>query len=163
MTRLPSLGPRGEGWLAAQLALIFAVAQAPALDPWRPEVSGPTASLLGLVGASLSTLGVAIAIGAALQLLRRRSFSALPQPRDDGGLVDTGLYARVRHPIYSGIALGGFGWAIARGSPLALAADVALVAILYLKAAREEELLVRHYPAYAAYRARTKRLIPGIL
>ena len=163
MCRLPSLGPRGEGWLAAQLFLILVVAKAPEIDPWRPTLAGGTATLLGLVGSILSTLGVAVAIGAALQLLRRRSFSALPQPRDDGGLVDSGLYARVRHPIYSGIALGGLGWAIARGSPLALAADVALVAILYLKAAREEELLIGHYPAYEAYRARTKRLIPGIL
>jgi len=163
MSRLSSLGPRGEGWLAAQLFLILVVAKAPEIDPWRSTLAGETATLLGLVGSVLSTLGVAIAIGAALQLLRRRSFSALPQPRDDGGLVDSGLYARVRHPIYSGIALGGLGWAIARGSPLALGAEVALVAILYLKAAREEELLIGRYPAYEAYRARTKRLIPGIL
>ena len=163
MRRLPSLGPRGEGWLAAQLFLILVVAKAPEIDPWRPTLAGETATLLGLVGSIMSTLGVAIAIGAALQLVRRRSFSALPQPRDDGGLVDTGLYARVRHPIYSGIVLGGLGWAIARGSPLALAIDVALVAILYLKAAREEELLIGHYPAYEAYRARTKRLIPRVL
>ncbi|HZN16154.1 MAG TPA: hypothetical protein VFB78_17940, partial [Acidimicrobiales bacterium] len=94
MSRLSSLGPRGEGWLAAQLFLILVVAKAPEIDPWRSTLAGETATLLGLVGSVLSTLGVAIAIGAALQLLRRRSFSALPQPRDDGGLVDTGLYAR---------------------------------------------------------------------
>ena len=163
MSRLPSLGPRGEGWLAAQLALIFAIAQAPAFDPWRPAMASSTAILLALVGSALSTIGVAIAVAAALELMRRRSFSALPEPPPDGGLVETGLYARVRHPIYSGIALGGLGWAIARGSPLALAADIALVAILYLKAAREEALLAARYPGYAAYRARTKRLIPGLL
>ena len=121
------------------------------------------ATTLAVVGVALSTLGVTIAVLAALELLRRRAFSPLPMPTDEGQLVQTGLYARVRHPVYSGIALGGFGWAVAWASPLAMAALVALVVVLYLKASREEDWLARRFPEYEAYRARTKRLIPGLL
>ena len=160
MTRLPSLGPRGEGWLAAQLALIFAVGYAPGVDPWRlTDAAAAVTAILAVIGAAFSTLGVAIAALASLELRRRRAFSPLPMPTDEGQLVETGLYARVRHPVYSGIALGGFGWAAARASPLATAALVALVVVLYLKASREEDWLARRFPEYAAYRARTKRLI----
>lgn len=161
MSRLPSLGPRGEGWLAAQLVLIAAVGFAPGVDPWR--AAGAAAALFGIIGTLISTAGVTIGIVAALELAGRRSFSALPVPPDEGVLVESGLYAQVRHPLYSGMALGGLGWAIAWVSPMALGALGALVVVLYLKAAREEEWLVRRFPAYAAYRARTKRLIPGLL
>ena len=162
MSRLPSLGPHGEGWLAAQLVLIVAVGIAPTGDPWRPAGAEAT-GVFAIVGSLTSTAGVTIGILAALELVERRSFSALPRPADAGVLVESGLYARVRHPLYSGMALGGLGWAIAWLSPLAFALLVALVAVLYLKAAREEVWLLQRYPAYAAYRARTKRLIPGVL
>ncbi|MCI0344264.1 MAG: isoprenylcysteine carboxylmethyltransferase family protein [Chloroflexi bacterium] len=162
MSRLPSLGPRGEGWLAAQLTLIAAVGFAPRIDPWRPADAAAGAAI-AIVGSLLSTAGVTIGVLAALQLVRSRSFSALRVPPDEGELVESGLYARVRHPVYSGIALGGLGWAVTWISPLALVALGALVVVLYLKAAREEEWLVRRFPTYAAYRERTKRLIPGVL
>ena len=163
MSRLPSLGPRGEGWLAAQLALIAAVGVAPGVDPWRIAATGAAANAFGLGGALISTVGVTIAVLAALQLTGQRSFSALPLPSAEGVLVESGLYARVRHPVYSGIALGGLGWAIAWTSPLAFVALAGLVTVLYLKAAREEAWLLQRFPAYAAYRGRTKRLIPGVL
>jgi protein-S-isoprenylcysteine O-methyltransferase Ste14 len=59
--------------------------------------------------------------------------------------------------------LTGVGWAIAQTSPLVFVADVALVAVLYMKALREEAWLAGRFPGYAAYSARTKRLIPGLL
>src|SRR5262245_63329411 len=101
MTRLPNLGPRGEGWLAAQLALIVAVGYAAGVDPWRLALPSGLASALGFAGATLSTLGVAVAARAALELLGRRSFSALPMPASGGKLVVSGLYSYVRHPVYS--------------------------------------------------------------
>jgi protein-S-isoprenylcysteine O-methyltransferase Ste14 len=164
MSRLPSLGPRGEGWLAAQLALLLAVGYAPGIDPWRTWVALPAvSSVLAVAGYALAALGITIAVVAALQLSRAGAFSPLPRPRDDGALIESGLYARVRHPVYSGMALAGLGWAIAWTSPLTMAAVVGLFVVLYFKAAREEAWLATRYPGYAAYRARTKRLIPGLL
>ena len=163
MTRLPSLGPRGEGWLALQLVAIVAVVYAASVDPWRIELPSGIGSMLAVVGTALSVLGVTIVVIAASELGRRHSFSTLPMPAADGVLVETGLYARVRHPVYSGIVLAELGWAVASASPLALGALVVLVVVLNLKAAREEIWLAKRYPGYAAYRARTRRLIPGLL
>jgi protein-S-isoprenylcysteine O-methyltransferase Ste14 len=43
------------------------------------------------------------------------------------------------------------------------AAFAALAVVLHAKARREEALLARRFPEYAAYKARTKRLVPFVL
>lgn len=163
MTRLPSLGPRGEGWLALQLVMLVAIPWSASVDPWRLHLPLDAANALGFVGTALSVLGVAIAAVAAFQLSRRNALSPLPRPAAASQLVETGLYRFVRHPIYSGLALLGLGWVLSAASPLAALAELGLVVVLALKAQREELWLASHFPGYAAYRARTKRLIPGVL
>jgi len=86
----------------------------------------------------------------------------LPRPRQDGALVETGVYALVRHPIYGGLILAALGWAMVRASIVAVILAAALAAFFRLKSSREERWLEMRYPDYAAYRARTRRFIPWI-
>jgi protein-S-isoprenylcysteine O-methyltransferase Ste14 len=54
------------------------------------------------------------------------------------------------------------GWSLA-DAPLALVPTALLVALLHLKAEREEAWLLGRYPAYAAYRGRTPhRFVPWL-
>ncbi|MDQ1324631.1 MAG: hypothetical protein QG587_1967, partial [Chloroflexota bacterium] len=92
----------------------------------------------------------------------RDALTPLPHPREGAELVDTGSYRLVRHPIYGGIVLGAAGYALVVGSPFALAGAAILLAFFRLKSGREEAWLREHYPAYQAYAARTKRMIPWI-
>jgi protein-S-isoprenylcysteine O-methyltransferase Ste14 len=161
MTRLPALGPRGEGWLAAQLGLIVVVGFGPQVDG-PPAWAGSGATLSAVLGSALVALGVALAVTAARQLADARALTALPLPRPGGELVQTGVYRHVRHPIYSGIELAAIGWGLAYASPAALIGAAVLFAVLAMKAAREEAWLTARHPGYAAYRLRTKRLIPGL-
>ena len=162
MSRLPSLGPRGEGWFVAQLAILFVVGIAPGADPWRSALASP-ASLFAPIGWLIAACGIVVTALAVMELNAHRAMSVLPRPREDAELVETGPYALVRHPVYSGLALVSVGWAIAQGSPLTFFAALALIAVLYLKAMREEAWLAGRFPGYRAYQARTKRLIPGLL
>jgi protein-S-isoprenylcysteine O-methyltransferase Ste14 len=158
MTRLPALGPRGEGWVLAQGILVVLVAAA----GWSlgPDWSGPL-RLVGIV------VGVAMIVGGALLGFRAvrelgTGFTPLPRPADDSSLVETGAFALARHPVYGGLILAAFGWAILRASVVALALAGALSAFLYLKSVREEAWLEQRFPDYPAYRARTGRFIPWI-
>ena len=72
------------------------------------------------------------------------------------------MYARIRHPIYAGLILGSVGWGILTRSVPAIGLAALLAAFLDAKARREEGWLLEHYPAYAAYRRRTRRFLPGI-
>jgi protein-S-isoprenylcysteine O-methyltransferase Ste14 len=85
-----------------------------------------------------------------------------PRPLRGAALIETGLYGRVRHPIYSGLLVAAAGWSLATASPWAAAASVVLFGVLDAKARREEAWLVELHPGYAAYRTRTKRFIPAV-
>ena len=156
MTRLPSLGPHGEGWVLIQGVLLVLVAAA----GWSlgPDWSGPL-RLFGIVaGIALMGGGIVLAVRGATDL--RGALTPLPRPRADAELVDTGVYALVRHPIYGGLILVAFGWALVQASIIAAGLTAGLAAFLFLKSAREEAWLEQRYPGYAGYRARTRRLIP---
>ena len=86
----------------------------------------------------------------------------MPRPRADGRLIDTGIYARLRHPIYAGMIFASFGWSVLTGSIGAFVAAFVLAVFLDAKARREEMWLLERYDAYAEYRRRSKRFLPGI-
>ncbi|HEU5224571.1 MAG TPA: isoprenylcysteine carboxylmethyltransferase family protein [Actinomycetota bacterium] len=158
MTRLPALGPRGEGWVLAQSPLLVIVVAA----GWflGPDWSGPLRIIGVVIGVFLMVAGLGLIARAIANL--GDGMTPMPRPVDDGKLVVTGAFGLVRHPIYSGIIAFAFGWAIARASVMAMAWATVLLAFFYLKSVREEAWLETKYPGYAAYRARTPRFIPWI-
>lgn len=145
---------RGEGYVAAQAVLMLLVAGAPFYDParWSPHI------LLTGAGMALGVVGAVLALGGVASL--GRNLTPMPKPKEGAVLVESGLYALVRHPIYAGIGLAGFGWALAWRSPIALALAILLLAFFDIKARREERWLVQAYPGYADYRRRVAKLIP---
>jgi len=128
------------------------------------------AGVFGLwrTGALLSPNPAVVALQAAAALLflwaratfGRRSFHAAANPTE-GGLVTTGPYRWLRHPIYAGILL--FAGAGAAARPSAGSLFFLLVAAgAGLRIAAEETLIVERYPEYREYARQTKRLIPGL-
>jgi protein-S-isoprenylcysteine O-methyltransferase Ste14 len=157
MTRLPALGPRGEGWVVIQLVLLAAIAGAGLVDPaWSGDmrVAGTVA------GVVLAGIGGWLTVRGIVDL--RSALTPLPYPRPNAELVERGAYRLVRHPIYGGLVLGAFGWGLAWASLLALALAVTLFGFFSLKSRREEAWLTERFPGYAAYRSRTRRLIPFV-
>jgi protein-S-isoprenylcysteine O-methyltransferase Ste14 len=90
------------------------------------------------------------------------SLTALPHPKDDGALVEFGVFRLVRHPIYGGLILGSLGWSLLQASFAALILTAAIAVFFTLKATVEEAWLTARFEGYAAYRTRTRRFIPWI-
>jgi protein-S-isoprenylcysteine O-methyltransferase Ste14 len=158
MSRLPSLGPRGEGWVALQLLLLLAiVAAAMALPLPVGDSVEQVARVVGL-GALVGGL-VVFALGI---VTLGSSLSPLPAPLPSAELVERGIYRFVRHPIYTGLVLAALGGSVYTVSPLAVGLTALLAVVLDLKARREEAWLRERFAGYAAYAARTKRFIPGL-
>jgi len=100
-------------------------------------------------------------LGSALVLWRLgKSFSILPEARK---LVTGGPYAYVRHPLYSVEIITILGTALQFAAPWSWIIAAIVVLLLWIRSHFEEQVLEQTFPEYAAYRARTKRFIPGVL
>jgi protein-S-isoprenylcysteine O-methyltransferase Ste14 len=156
-TRLPDLGPRGEGWVALQVVLFALLALAGTAGPaW----ADPWLSIGRVGGAAIIAAGLVVAVLGLVGL--RENLTAVPRPVEGGRLVETGVYGVVRHPIYTGIIAAATGWGLVSASPLALLVAVILGAFFDVKARREEAWLLAAYPAYAGYRRRVRKLVPFV-
>ena len=160
MTSIPALGPRGEGWVLLQLVLILVIAILGALALPAAIVGWPARWPFVIQGALLLGVGGWVVIQGARRL--GDSLTAMPRPRDGASLVQDGIYARVRHPMYAGIVGLGLGWALVTLSLPALVAALVLALVLDLKARREEGWLAERYTGYPEYRSRTHRFIRGV-
>ena len=157
-TKLPALGPNGEGWFLLQVVFMFLILLAGifAGSQWTGGLrfaSAVAGSVLILAGVFLGWFGIRDL---------DRSMSPMPRPRDTAVLIQDGVYRRLRHPIYAALMLIAIGWSLLMASFLALGLAIALALLLDLKARREEIWLRDRYPGYAEYATHTKRFVPGL-
>lgn len=85
--------------------------------------------------------------------------------RRDHGLVTSGVYRHIRHPMYASIWLWSAAQSLLVHNWLGGAAIVPAFAVLYfVRTPREEAMMLDRFgAAYAAYRARTGRLLPRLI
>jgi len=81
----------------------------------------------------------------------------------EGGLVTRGIYSRVRHPQYAGVALITVGMLIQWPTIITLVMWPILMLAYWRLAMREErEMLAKFGSAYEAYRARVPAFVPTL-
>ncbi len=147
---------RSLAWslVAMQFALLAALALIPRGALWPVGVVAIVAAgILILGGLVLAIVGVR-GLGSAL--------TASPVPKSGSGLVTSGLYGVIRHPIYTGLLTGGVGLVALGASVWHLAVWVALAVLLAVKSRWEERMLAAEHPDYAAYASRTGRFLPRV-
>lgn len=105
----------------------------------------------------LVLISVAIMIYARLSL--GRSIGYVPADR---GIITSGPYRFVRHPIYSGLFVTLFAFLLRAYVPLNLLLEAVIVVLFMLKSVIEERFL-RDNPEYAAYMRQVRyRWVPGV-
>jgi protein-S-isoprenylcysteine O-methyltransferase Ste14 len=71
-------------------------------------------------------------------------------------LVKTGLFSKIRHPMYAGFFLWIVGWCAYTGAPASiLLAPFGMASVLWWRQLEESELAVRYGAEYADYQAAT--------
>jgi protein-S-isoprenylcysteine O-methyltransferase Ste14 len=119
----------------------------------------PHLLLLNAISVGLCVLGLCVAIWARRTLAANWSSEVVFKERHE--LIERGPYGFVRHPIYTGMLLMLLGTALAMGRLASLLGFLLMAVSFLLKLRQEETLMLRHFPTeYAAYRSRTKTLIP---
>lgn len=153
--RTLSFGQRGGWWVMAQ-GLLMVIILILSLF-WRRRgwhfpmiISG---SLLFIVGGAIGVMG-ARALG--------RGLTPFPKPNTRIRLVRHGIYAHIRHPLYTSTILMAAGWALLWHSLPALVVSMALVPFFTAKARYEEHFLKNHFPEYEDYKRHTHTFLPWI-
>ena len=80
-----------------------------------------------------------------------------------GVLRTHGIYACLRHPIYTGIIAVVIGLLLRQPTALVGAATLAVLVFLFVKVRFEERLLLARYRDYGEYRKRAWGLLPFLL
>lgn len=151
-----------DGGRAPVLANLLAFGMfVPSLFIFAGSSEAPMALPLALSGGLLALAGVALVLRSRAEL--GPAWSLVPNA--DQGLVTTGPYSLVRHPIYLGLVLLSAGQALAFGSwPALMIVLCGVVPTFAWRALAEERLLSRTLgERYAVYRQRTKMILPHVL
>jgi protein-S-isoprenylcysteine O-methyltransferase Ste14 len=154
----------GQKWLLRAFGLVFYSGFVLAsLDfrrgwsrAWLCQV--PTALVIA------GQLGVVAGYWLVFWVMKTNRFAAsVIQVEAEQRVIQTGPYALVRHPMYTGFALTILATPLALGSYITLPAFAMIIPVLIYRLIHEERMLRRDLGGYAEYCDRTPfRLIPGV-
>jgi protein-S-isoprenylcysteine O-methyltransferase Ste14 len=146
---------RGGWWVVGQFLLLFTIA------------------ILGITCRATSKLhlvfifGVVFLVASAIcgfsgMLALGSNLTPFPKPTTNARFVQHGIYALIRHPLYTSVFCAAVGWSLVRQSWPALCVSLTLAIFLNAKARREERWLRQQFPEYTSYERRVRRFIPWI-
>lgn len=152
---------RGNRWVLGAFTLIaLMLGYAPALSD-RLDLLVVGGEGTRWAGVLLCVVGGALRIAPVFVLGERFSGLVAIQPGHE--LATDGLYRYIRNPSYLGLLIGTLGWALAFRSIIGILLTALTAVPLVARMQAEEALLGERFgETYAAYRARSWRLIPWI-
>jgi protein-S-isoprenylcysteine O-methyltransferase Ste14 len=115
----------------------------------------------GIIGISIQICALLLMIWARMRF-GRRSFHASAVPTE-GGLITTGPYRFVRHPIYASLLYIIWAAFLSNWSLINGGLGLIITFCIVIRILAEEQLVITKYPEYTSYAARTKRIIPYVI
>ncbi len=113
-----------------------------------------------IAGSVLFVAAVLIRVTAMHTL--NRNFSITIEAKEDGKLVETGIYKLIRHPLYLAVMMMVGGSALIFNC-IICCFFIALTFIgVLIRIKNEEAFLMKQFPEYSLYMVRSKKLIPFI-
>jgi protein-S-isoprenylcysteine O-methyltransferase Ste14 len=140
--------------VVVQFALLAALILVPRGELWP---NGPIVWTIAIVLIFSGAL-----LGAVSGVNLGRNLTPNPIPRENGTLVDQGVYRWLRHPMYTAVLLVALGLTTLMASVSHLVIFLALVMLLWVKARAEERLLRERFEHYVDYQRKVGMFFPKI-
>ena len=152
---------RGKDYKAISVAYVMTQIIILALAPIEKWSTGTQVS--GLQRWIGGTIGLSGFVAAYMSYrVLGRNFRVFAAPRRSGTLATSGIYSKVRHPMYTAVICAFLGYVIYWGSKWSFLFWLAMTALYVIKAWKEESVLEQRYSGYNDYRKRTWKFIPYI-
>jgi protein-S-isoprenylcysteine O-methyltransferase Ste14 len=131
------------------------------MAPWFLGPLWPVGPVLGWAMVGLTVVGLAFTWWARVHMGRlwHGGVSRTAEHR----VIQSGPFALVRHPIYTGMIAAVWAVAVLQARPLALFGAGLFALGFVLKARLEERFLAAELPDYAAYRDRVPMIVPFVI
>ncbi len=91
------------------------------------------------------------------------NFRVYPEIKPKSQLVVTGPYRFIRHPMYTSLILLLTGTTLYQNHFINYIGLAVVIVAVFLKAKKEEYLLIDRYPEYIKYMDNTSRFVPFVL
>jgi|WetSurMetagenome_2_1015567.scaffolds.fasta_scaffold114472_1 protein-S-isoprenylcysteine O-methyltransferase Ste14 len=142
--------------------LVVGLLAAYALQPaWLAVLSIPIPDVIRWTGFVLGLFGLGVWIWAQVAL--GKEWSPQLQLREGHRLITTGLYARMRHPLYSGMILWSGGLALLAASWIFIVFTALFGAAFLMRIPREEQMMIGEFgEEYREYMQRTGSVFPKL-
>ena len=142
--------------------LVFGLLIAYAVQPaWLAALSIPIADEFRWMGFLLGLFGLGIWIWAQIAL--GKEWSPQLQLREKHRLVTAGPYARMRHPIYSGMIVWVGGLVLLTANWIFVAFAVLMCGMFVARVPKEEQMMIDEFgEEYREYMKRTGRVFPKL-
>ncbi|MDA8372487.1 MAG: isoprenylcysteine carboxylmethyltransferase family protein [Nocardiopsaceae bacterium] len=163
--RRPETRPGSPAWWGAVLfvgALLLGLAAPVAALTGLPTASAESHPAVGWAGIAAMVLGLVLVL--ASQAAMGSSWRIGVDEAEHTALITTGIFAVVRNPVFTAMAVLMAGMVAAVPTWPSAAALAALITAVQIQVrAIEEPYLLRAHPTgYSAYAGRTGRFLPGI-
>jgi protein-S-isoprenylcysteine O-methyltransferase Ste14 len=124
-------------------------------------ISGPLVAK-NIVLLIIETSALVLIVWAAIHMSRYSKLRVAPEPAQSARLLETGPYTYIRNPMYTAGLLFTGALVLDHFTILRCTIFILLAVVLLKKISFEENLLPEKFKNYAAYKSRTRRLIPFI-
>ena len=144
-------------WFAAVQFFILAFVLVFAYS-WHDRSSGIL--WLRYSGAVITIIGIVIGLIAVFAYGQR--VTPNPFPLKEAKLKTTGIYSKVRHPMYLAAIIVITGWSLMFFSVISLFFPLIALSFLIIKINFEEKQLIKKFPDYLQYKEKSYHLFPYI-
>jgi protein-S-isoprenylcysteine O-methyltransferase Ste14 len=115
---------------------------------------------LSWTGIIITAMGISFSLWA--RFIIGANWSGVVMVKKDHELIQSGPYAIVRHPTYSGFIFALLGTVMVLNEWRGIIGFVILIVSFLWKISKEEKMLKAEFSGYIAYQKRTKKIIPFI-
>ena len=143
---------KGRLIVSIQFALLILMVLAPARDR-----SSLVYVIFGSTFVAIGSLVIAISFRDL-----GNSLTVMPESKEGASLITSGIYSKVRHPIYSAIFLVSAGFLLIKMSAASIMVFGALSCLLVYKARYEDKILLEKFPEASDYQKSTNAFLPKI-